>query len=375
MKPKFKIVVQDGDEVKTICEITPEEFRIYESDVDLLRRFEASRQLYPLVKSDAAALEDYVAHVESSDPERYSDRLELLATVDEGNRRLLNLLTSCKMLVDHAETRFKRTYGEDSEPFRQLERAKHAAYDSEFAYRFSYRLRNYVQHCGMPAVGPTKESVNPTGKLNLLTFTRLALAFDPEQLLADFNYWKHVEKDLEARNGQRLGLAGFGTAVADVYETLDELIYLAEYDAVFETAIRIGSVLSDGWKTGLPSSVGTFLKRGRMLDVSLIPPPLDVMQVLGALRLSLRGSRPRFYPMRGYLFEAVWESEEKCILTCESLPELRATGSTPDEALDEAENEVRRIAKRCLDRGEKMPPTMPWREQYRRVIGVDGSIE
>jgi hypothetical protein len=66
------------------------------------------------------------------------------------NRYIMNLLTAVRTFLDHTERNLTHRHGKDSEQFQAFKKATAEAYDSSFAYRFLYKLRNYVQHRGMP---------------------------------------------------------------------------------------------------------------------------------------------------------------------------------------------------------------------------------
>jgi hypothetical protein len=67
------------------------------------------------------------------------------------NLHICNILSSARTYVDHQETRIKRKYGESSKEVGIFTAAKSQEYDNAFPYRFMYHLRNYIQHCGLPA--------------------------------------------------------------------------------------------------------------------------------------------------------------------------------------------------------------------------------
>ncbi|MEX6095563.1 hypothetical protein, partial [Morganella morganii] len=65
------------------------------------------------------------------------------------NTRILNYMMSVKTLLDHMETKINRRYGEASTEFVEFKALTANEFDSKFSYRFMYKLRNFVQHCGM----------------------------------------------------------------------------------------------------------------------------------------------------------------------------------------------------------------------------------
>jgi len=91
------------------------------------------------------------------------------------NRRLSNLLSSIRLFLDHSEFAFKRKYGKKSEEVEAFKKYASEKYDSSFSYRFVYKLRNYVQHCGIP-IGSANSIEDDSG-------FRATYWFNPQELL------------------------------------------------------------------------------------------------------------------------------------------------------------------------------------------------
>jgi len=66
------------------------------------------------------------------------------------NRRIVNLLTTCRLYLDQAEHNLSSMYGRDSNVARTMKTARSAEYDARLGYRVMESLRNYVQHRGLP---------------------------------------------------------------------------------------------------------------------------------------------------------------------------------------------------------------------------------
>jgi len=66
------------------------------------------------------------------------------------NRRLINLLTTCRLYMDHIPHNMNSIYGSGSGLTETIERRKSQEYDSSLSYRVMEALRNYVQHRGLP---------------------------------------------------------------------------------------------------------------------------------------------------------------------------------------------------------------------------------
>jgi hypothetical protein len=66
------------------------------------------------------------------------------------NRRVVNLLTACRLYLDHTAHHLSRLLGKDSEELKALKKTTSEQYDNHFGYRFMEAMRNFVQHRGYP---------------------------------------------------------------------------------------------------------------------------------------------------------------------------------------------------------------------------------
>lgn len=107
---------------------------------------------------------------------------------------LLNILSSFRALTEHLETRITRIYGKKSKELEIFKKAQSYEYDHEFSYAFSYKLRNYIQHCGMPRI---TFSANMDHKI--LNEIQLPMEIDlhRDELLNCYDSWTTVKNRLE----------------------------------------------------------------------------------------------------------------------------------------------------------------------------------
>ncbi len=66
------------------------------------------------------------------------------------NRRLANLLSSCRLYIDQIKHDVKALFASDSHQLEELNQAFSAEYDRYLGYRVLEALRNHVQHRGLP---------------------------------------------------------------------------------------------------------------------------------------------------------------------------------------------------------------------------------
>lgn len=126
--------------------------------------------------------------------QNYKEKHEffVLAYVDL-NRVLTNFLSSFRLFVDNLESFFKKSHGPLSDEYLSFKRTVQHEFNSKFAYRLMYSLRNYSQHKGFPikSVGMDNNVDRYTREVTSV-FT---VNFDKDQLLSDdpgnFRHLKH----------------------------------------------------------------------------------------------------------------------------------------------------------------------------------------
>jgi len=117
----------------------------------------------------------------------------------EVNITLLNLMMSARTFLDHMETSINREHGKESSEFKLFKSLTAKEFDDKFSYKFMYKLRNYVQHCGMPPLSYSK-----TKTLDSETpFASLELQFNRNALLSEYDEWGSIVKpELQAQQEQ-----------------------------------------------------------------------------------------------------------------------------------------------------------------------------
>lgn len=114
------------------------------------------------------------------------------------NRRILNLLTTVRTFLDLTERRLKHRYGSDSDRVSAFRLQTAGAFDTSFSYRFLYKLRNFVQHCGLPVGRMTIKARTPEEGAQSISQS-LDIEFDRDLLLGTFDSWGgKVKADLKA---------------------------------------------------------------------------------------------------------------------------------------------------------------------------------
>ena len=132
----------------------------------------------------------------------------------EINRLLLNYLSSFRLYVDYLQTKFSRS--ESLKPMvNDYKNIVAECFDSSFAYRFLYKLRNYTQHIDLPI-----ETVSlKTKRISKGNYSySIPIYFERDSLLEKYKEWGIVKNDLEKMS-----------KYFDLYEIMDEHFYSMKY--------------------------------------------------------------------------------------------------------------------------------------------------
>lgn len=187
--------LREGRDLRPLFEIDEVEWRTLSQALTAIRSLEPSFN-YGLVESNYLHLRN--AHEFATrtialgrgfaQPDRTKLGGVLMAAV-------VNWLTAARMYLDHEQTNLKRSShasaGQDLADFKQ---ATALAYDSLPGYRFCYKFRNYVQHCGAPLARVKLSADSGTSKspVQLVQFL-----LDRDALLTEYDAWgRPVSDDL-----------------------------------------------------------------------------------------------------------------------------------------------------------------------------------
>ena len=133
-------------------------------------------------------------------PAQLSAKISEIANIQfHLNLYLSNTLSSFRSYVDQIPTQLKYRFGYNSEELEKFESILSALYDNKFNYRFSYKFRNYIQHCGFPEYHINynfDESLNPE-----VDKGSYKMELNAKTLLTNYNSWGPVKKDLEQVKG------------------------------------------------------------------------------------------------------------------------------------------------------------------------------
>jgi hypothetical protein len=214
-------------DVRDFCE---EEYAEFSDAHQAMRRFSIDERLLLMVvqnHEEFRALLDSV--LKQWQIEKRMDELILENLYLEVNRLLINMLASFTAYLNLTERKLKEQPAGEA-TFERFKKACSAAYDTDFAYRFLYKLRNFSQHYELP-IGNIHagQSLNEDG----IQQYKLEITFLPDELLNnDFDSWgQPVRSELECMDEE-----------FDVVPLLDRLIdRLMEIESVV-TSVRLADI-------------------------------------------------------------------------------------------------------------------------------------
>ncbi len=165
-----------------------------------------------------------------------------VAGVHTISRRIVNLLTACRLYLDQVAHHVREVYGGGSPEAQSLEDKKSEEYNSHLGYRVMDALRNHVQHRGLPVSGVTQHSERLHRSPDSLFKNTVTPWLKVASLAEDPKFKKSVLKELQAI-GDRVDIkplireyvASIGAVHAIVRERMKQDI--ADWEAVLTSIL------------------------------------------------------------------------------------------------------------------------------------------
>jgi hypothetical protein len=172
----------------------------------------------------------------------WSASIEQVFTV---NRRLVNLLSSCRVYIDHVRHSLSTIYGPDSQQVLAFKESLAEKYDSSGDYRAMEALRNYTQHRGIPVreIRSTQTLVT-TGQTQRIRH-HVAAYIHTEELVSD--------KDFKAKVAAELATRGAKLDMRPMWRTYVECLG----DAHGQLRVRMANDVSE-WEQAVRQSISLF---------------------------------------------------------------------------------------------------------------------
>lgn len=191
MEQLVLVKIVDGT-VNQIKEISPSDLELLNNAKASIFDFNREYQLIDYVNENynsflrelSTMVNDFNSNDYALSPFIYDEFIRFI------NRNILNILTSMRTLTDHLETKVKRKYGEQSPEWSELKKQMSYAFDTDFSYSFASKLRNFVQHCGMPPIHFKFKNKFSSSELQ----SSISLEFNRDKFLEGFAKWGTIVK-------------------------------------------------------------------------------------------------------------------------------------------------------------------------------------
>lgn len=197
----------------------------------------------------------------------------------------INWLTAVRLFLDHTETDLKRRFGSDSPQAQRFKTSASKAYDAWFGYRFTYRFRNYVQHCGLPL--SLISITEPHGQVHQHAKQAVELLLDRDALLDAFDGWSSIRTELAAMPEQFPLLPLAEEAMEGLRQVHRELL-LIEVDEAVTSIGTLLDALERIRQAGSPGIAGVFSTEGDPANPTHMSPQLfpaaELIEELGRVR-------------------------------------------------------------------------------------------
>ena len=185
-------------EFKLIRLITSADMDIINISMKKLGDFGSCCTLYEICDKNYQLILSYHVAIKDDFPlNRHRSYEYMEEAFQEMNRLLLNYLSSFKTFIDHLTTRYTRLQRQGHSFLDDFKKLTAACYDGNFPYRFFSKLRDYVQHCGLP-LGSMDISEYPDQKGNVVI--KVSISIDRDNLISSYKKWGKVTPDLQSQS-------------------------------------------------------------------------------------------------------------------------------------------------------------------------------
>lgn len=185
---KYLGYIKEKDFVR-VCELNDNNYLKFKEFskrlIDYSRENHLVKMVYMNYKNYHGIVTDYFAKKRKGENLDFDALEDIVLNI---NTCIMNFLSSFRTFLDHTETKFKRKYGEESIETVRFKKFISNIYDSDFSYRFIYKLRNYTQHCGMPIGDISSHSVG-INEDTKETKESLHILFNRDELLENYDGW------------------------------------------------------------------------------------------------------------------------------------------------------------------------------------------
>jgi len=169
---------------ENVRELSLEEFEQFNESVNDLSDFNRTYSLFEMCEENYHALENYYQELSSLTG---GNQQTWHMMIIKWNTLTLNYLSSFRMFIDHHETTLERSSDPANNLYEKFKSRTAYHYDKYFSYRFLWNLRNYIQHCGLPACSWDLSEIKEGPKKGQ---SEVEIAYNRDGLLQGFDWNK-----------------------------------------------------------------------------------------------------------------------------------------------------------------------------------------
>lgn len=159
--------------------------------------------------------------------------------INSVNRRIVNLLSACRLYIDHSSHHLSNIFNGDEEKKNEVKSYASHEYDTALGYRVMEALRNYVQHRGFPVQRCTYNSKRVEDKEHNKVLFSLTPYLDVVKLKEDGKFKKVVLEELETigeKHDIKPLLREYVSSISSIHEKNRAL--LAEFTGQWESTFN-----------------------------------------------------------------------------------------------------------------------------------------
>ncbi|MCG2659314.1 MAG: hypothetical protein L6437_03595 [Kiritimatiellae bacterium] len=159
------------------------------------------------------------------------------------DRRLVNLLTACRLYLDQTDHGISSLFGKSSAELANIKIFKNDLYDKHWGYRLMEALRNHVQHSGLIVHIISYTQFRSPGKGPDYTEFIICPQTKVSTLAEDASFKKEILSELESR-GDKIDLRGpardYLSCFVQLHEKLRKVIQARTLEArkLYERAVK-----------------------------------------------------------------------------------------------------------------------------------------
>jgi hypothetical protein len=236
--------------------------------------------LYEICKKNYQSILSYHAVIKDDFPlNRHRGYEYAEEACQEMNRLLLNYLSSFRTFIDHLETRYTKLQRQGYCHLDDYKKLTAACYDGNFPYRFFWKLRDYVQHCGLP-LGSIKINEYP-GHMGNIDID-ISICFNRDALLSHYDKWGKVRVDLQSQP-ENMDILPYLSGLQSQIQLINIVISGIEISLATESWQRLYDLaheVQDKYPNGRPF-IGRYVKpKGGQPNLQTIDFPFHTMAKL-----------------------------------------------------------------------------------------------